>query len=194
MTSVLLVRHGQSEWNAAGRWQGQEDPELTDLGRTQARLASAAVGAVDGIFASPLRRAAETAAIVAEQIGVGPVIVTEGLMERNAGEWQGLTRTEIGRDYPGYLEEGRRPPGWEDDGEVELRVMAALDAIADMSGDGHVLAVAHAGVVFAIERLLGAEWERLANLGGRWMRRHEGTWQLGERVHLLIDETIPDQL
>lgn len=194
MTSVLLVRHGQSEWNADGRWQGQEDPPLTELGREQARRAARAVGAVDAVFASPLTRAATTAEIISEEIGVGPVAPAPGLMERHAGEWQGRTRAEIEVDFPGWLAEGRRPPGWEDDGVVEQRVLSALGEIGEAHADGHVLAVAHAGVIFAVERLLGAEWERLANLGGRWLQRRDGTWLLGERVHLLIEETIPDQL
>jgi broad specificity phosphatase PhoE len=196
VTRLLIVRHGQSEWNAAGRWQGQADPELTDLGREQAWRASRAVGAVDAIFASPLRRAAATADIISGEIGVGPVVTVDGLMERHAGEWQGLTRPEIEQAYPGYLAEHRRPPGWEDDRAVAGRVMGALDAIAvaTRGTDAHVLAVAHAGVIFAVEAELGAPWERLANLGGRWLEHDGRSWHLGERVHLLVEETIPDQI
>ena len=194
MTSLLLVRHGQSVWNADGRWQGQENPPLTDLGRDQARRASHGVGAVDAIYCSPLDRAATTAMIIAEQIGMGPILILPGLMERHAGEWQGLTRDEIEEQYPGYLDAGTRPPSWEDDDEVEARVMAALDEIAEQHPDGHVLAVAHAGVIFAVERIIGAEWERLANLGGRWLEHANGSWTIGNRVHLLISETIPDQI
>lgn len=194
VTSLLLVRHGQSEWNADGRWQGQENPPLTDLGREQARTAAAAVGAVDAIYASPLDRATTTAMIIAEQLGIGPVVMSAGLMERHAGEWQGLTRDEIEQQYPGYLSAGTRPPNWEDDDEVEARVLASLDEIAATHPGGHVLAVAHAGVIFAVERVIGAEWERLANLGGRWLEHGDGRWTIGERVHLLIEETIPDQI
>lgn len=194
MTHLLVVRHGQSEWNADGRWQGQENPPLTDLGRAQARQAARAVGAVDGIVASPLDRAATTAAIISEELGVGPVITLPGLMERHAGQWQGLTRADIEEDFPGYLAEGRRPPGWEDDAAVEERILAAFDVIAREHPFGFVVAVAHAGVIFAAERALGAEWERLANLGGRWFERKDDAWVLGARVHLLVEETIPDQL
>lgn len=197
MTRILVVRHGQSEWNADGRWQGQENPPLTELGRRQAIHAAQAVGAVDAIYASPLDRATTTAHLIAETVGIGPVVLLPGLMERHAGEWQGLTRDQIDEAFPGYLDAGRRPPGWEDDDEVERRVMDALDTIAQEHPGGHVLAVAHAGVIFAIERLLGTEWERLANLGGRWLERRPDLpqgWSIGERVHLLISETIPDQL
>ena len=195
MTHLLLVRHGQSEWNADGRWQGQEDPPLTDLGRAQARQAAKAVGAVDAVVCSPLERAAVTASIIADELGVGPVVTLDGLKERHAGTWQGLTRTEIEEEYPGYLADGRRPPGWEDDDEVEARTLGALDSIALTHPYGFVLAVAHAGVIFAVERALGAPHERLANLGGRWLLHEDGgPWRLGDRVHLLVEETVPDQL
>src|SRR4249919_1885580 len=94
-TRVLLARHGQSEWNSAGRWQGQADPPLSALGRKQAIHAAERIGAVDAIIASDLQRAAETAFIIAEAIGVGPVITEPQLRERNVGEWSGLTRDEI---------------------------------------------------------------------------------------------------
>lgn len=194
MTQLLVIRHGQSEWNSDGRWQGQENPPLTDLGLQQARDAARAIGAIDALFASPLDRAATTAAVLSEELGVGPVITLDGLMERNAGEWQGLTRDEIEDAYPGYLDSGRRPPGWEPDDEVQARVLGAFDAIATQHPYGTVVAVAHAGVIFAAEAAFGAEWERLANLGGRWLVHSDGEWQLGERVHLLISETIPDQI
>jgi len=205
VTRILVVRHGQSEWNAEGRWQGQENPPLTALGRQQAREAARAVGAVDAIYASPLERAATTAHLIAEETGVGPVVLLSGLMERHAGVWQGLTRAQIEEAFPGYLDAGRRPPGWEDDAEVEARVFEALWTIASQHPGGHVLAVAHAGVIYAIERMFGVEWERLANLGGRWVELRDpdapingepllDRWAIGERVHLLIEETIPDQL
>ena len=104
MTRVLLIRHGQSEWNADGRWQGQADPPLTDLGRHQALHAARNLGTVDAIVASDLQRASETALIIAEALGVGPVVLEPGLRERDAGEWSGLTRAEIERDWPGYLD------------------------------------------------------------------------------------------
>ncbi len=194
VTRLLVIRHGQSEWNADGRWQGQENPPLTEIGLDQARQASHAVGAVDAIYSSPLDRALTTASIIAESIGIGPVITAPGLMERNAGEWQGLTHAQIEEAYPGYLDARRRPPSWEPDEEVDSRVFAALDSIADAHPDGLVLAVAHAGVIFTIENRFETEWERLANLGGRWLDHRDGVWHIGERVHLLVNETIPDQI
>ena len=126
--------------------------------------------------------------------GRGHTAALTELMERHAGEWQGLTRAQIEERDPGALDARRRPPGWEDDGEVERRVMDALDAIAQDVPDGEVVAVAHAGVIYALERVLGGEWERLGNLGGRRIEMVDGTWRLGERVHLLAEETVPGQL
>ena len=193
-THILVVRHGQSEWNALGLWQGQEDPPLTELGRSQALEAAASVGSVDAVFASPLQRASETASIVAEQLGVGPVIELPGLMERHAGEWQGCTRAEIERDWPGYLAAGRRPPSWEDDGLVEQRAMDSLHAIASGCPGGNVLAVAHAGIIYAIERTLEVRFQKVANLSGPALVHHGGGVTMGERVHLIAHETVPEQI
>ena len=193
-TQILVVRHGQSEWNALGLWQGQEDPPLSELGRSQAAEAAASVGSVDAVFASPLHRASETAEIIADQLGVGPVIGVPGLLERHAGEWQGCTRAEIERDWPGYLASGRRPPSWEDDGLVEQRAMDSLDAIASRCPGGSVLAVAHAGIIYAIERALGAEFHTIANLAGRLLVHRAGGVTMGERIHLVQHETVPGQI
>jgi len=219
MTRVLLLRHGQSEWNADGRWQGQADPALTDLGRHQALHATRSLGVVDAIVASDLQRAAETAAIISSELGVGPIVLDADLRERHAGEWQGLTREEIERDWPGYLDppppvEGtpeaaaaasraddggprRRPPGWESDQSVVERAVAALVRVHDLVPDGEALVVTHGGLVYALERALGAPFVRLPNLGGRWVEvGPAGPEALGDRV-VLVDPselTVPNQL
>ena len=79
MTRLLLIRHGQSEWNALGKWQGQADPPLTGTGRQQAQKAGPVVGKFDAIFSSGLQRATETAVIISEIIGVGPVLMEPNL-------------------------------------------------------------------------------------------------------------------
>ena len=220
MTRVLLIRHGQSAWNAEGRWQGQADPALTDLGRHQALHASRSLGVVDAIVSSDLLRASETAMIISNQLGVGPLVLDPDLRERHAGAWQGLTRADIERDWPGYLgppapiegvkepegpasrvtEDGgprRRPPGWEADEVLVERAIAALVRIQDLVGDGEALVITHGGLVYALERRLGASFVRLPNLGGRWLDvGPDGPERLGDRV-LLVDPdelTIPDQI
>jgi broad specificity phosphatase PhoE len=196
-TRVLLVRHGQSEWNAEGRWQGQADPPLTDLGRLQAREAARALGTVDAVWASDLQRAVETATIIADQLGVGPVVVDPDLRERDAGEFSGLTRPEIAARFPGYLDDGRRPPGWEPDEALVARALRALHAIAAEVPGGDVLVITHGGLVYALEQHLGEEFVRLANAEGRWLEVGAGAaLRLGERVLLSApeDTTVPNQI
>lgn len=196
-TRILLIRHGQSEWNLLGRWQGQADPPLTDLGRAQARSAARRLGVVDAIWSSDLQRAAETATIISGELGVGPVVLDEDLRERQAGEWEGLTRDEIEDRYPGWLSppDGsapRRPPGWESDDLLAARVHRALRSIHDAVGPGEVLAVAHAGLLYTVERELGSDGSRLGNLEGRWvdLLDDQGTLarsaRLGDRVTLSL--------
>jgi broad specificity phosphatase PhoE len=206
-TRILLIRHGQSEWNLLGRWQGQADPPLTDLGRAQARSASRRLGALDAIWSSDLQRAAETATIISAELGVGPVVLDEDLRERHAGEWQGLTRDEIEEQYPGWLSppdgsRPRRPPSWEPDEDLAARVHRTLRRIHDAVGPGEVLAVAHAGLLYTVERELGADGSRLGNLEGRWLDLLDdhGTLarsaRLGDRVTLLDPDelTVPNQI
>jgi broad specificity phosphatase PhoE len=195
---MLLVRHGQSEWNALGRWQGQEDPPLTDLGRMQARVAARLIGTVDLVVSSDLQRAAETAAIISAELGVGPVVVEGDLRERHAGEWQGLTRDDIERHWPGWLDERRRPPGFEATDPFNQRVTAALDRLAHAHAGAEMLVVTHGGVIYVIEEHHGKDFERIPNLGGRHLTHHGagGGVTLGERMILVDDElaTLPQQL
>ena len=197
-TRALLIRHGQSEWNAVGRWQGQADPPLSDLGRRQAREAARAIGAVDAIYASDLQRAAETAAIIAGEIGVGPVILDPDLRERDAGEYSGLTRAEIEERFPGYLDDHRRPPNWEPDEQLLARALRALGRIARDLPGADVLVVTHGGLVYTIEGHLGTGFARLANAEGRWVEvdGRTGRLRLGERILLADPEdlTVPGQI
>jgi probable phosphoglycerate mutase len=184
VTRLLLVRHGESEWNASGKWQGWADPPLTELGQLQAQAAARAVGSVDAIVASDLHRASTTADIIARELGVGPVIVDAALRERDAGAWEGLTRTEIEAEYPGFLADGNRPDGYEDDESVLDRVVPALLTL-EAAGEA-VLVVTHGGVIGAVDRVLGQTHARTPNLGGRVVDVVDGRLVPGETI-LLID-------
>lgn len=185
---VLLIRHGQSEWNAAGRWQGQADPPLTNQGRSDARRAAATLGTFDAVGASTLQRAIETAQALADGTGVGPVLTDPRWMERTAGPWEGLTRPEIEEGWPGFLADGKRPDEWENE---EALVARSFDALADLwvqAPDGQVAIVSHSGLMMAVERHLGDPQGRFPNLGGRWLIGEAvERWTLGDRVQLLED-------
>jgi broad specificity phosphatase PhoE len=190
-----MVRHGESEWNALGRWQGQADVPLSDLGRRQAFAASAALGTVDVIAASTLERAYVTASILSEHLGVGPILVDPDLQERHAGPWQGSTRAEIERDWPGYLADGRRPEGYELDSDLVMRALAALDRVIAETDATTLLIVSHGGVICALEQHLGLPFTRLPNLAGRWFTCPEDQsattgLDLGPRVLLVEGEGV----
>lgn len=198
MTSVLLIRHGQSTWNAEGRWQGQSDPELSDVGRMQAITAARHVGAVDAIVSSDLRRARETAEILADALGVGPVVVDESLRERDAGEWTGLTRHEIEQRWPGALGERRYPAGYESEPSILERMIHALALIHRQFEGASVLAVSHGGVIRALERFLGRDEPPLPNMAGRWVDVGDQGMDARDRVLLIdpdeVELTIPKQI
>lgn len=167
-----MLRHGQSEWNASGRWQGQADPPLTDLGRLQARAAAESLSAdcppFDHIATSDLRRARETAEVLAELLGITHVHPDTRWREARAGEWEGLTRAEIERAWPGWLDAGRRPPGFEPYDDAADRFCSAVADTARAAPGAHVLVISHSGVLRAARRRLGAADFRFPNLGGAW--------------------------
>src|ERR687894_225034 len=108
MARLLLVRHGESTWNARGRWQGWADPPLTDLGRAQAEAAGPAAAPVDAVVSSDLQRARATAELMAVALGLDPaaVHVEPDVRERDVGDFTGLTRAEIEERWPGVLARG----------------------------------------------------------------------------------------
>src|SRR5205823_9954829 len=146
-TRIVLVRHGQSTWNADGRWQGQADPPLSPLGEAQARAAADACPTVDLVVSSDLRRARQTAAIIAEARQFGSPRLEPRLRETSTGEWTGLTRDEIEAAYPGWLAADRRPADFEPWEGVAERALAALGDLHAAHGPATALAVAHAGVI-----------------------------------------------
>lgn len=187
-TRLLLVRHGESTWNAVRRWQGQADPPLTERGEQQALDAVTGLlglGEFSLVGTSTLQRARRTGELLADGIGARLHDPIESLAERAAGEWEGLTRAEINERYPGYLDEDRRPPGYEDDEAVVVRAAAALTDLARRNTGSSMLVVSHGGVINALERHRGEPWVRLDNLEGRWFEyADEQLLPVGTRVRL----------
>ena len=189
-SQILVVRHGQSTWNADGRWQGQADPPLSELGIAQAEAAARGVDGVEVIWASDLERARHTASILAAARGL-EVVADPRLREREAGEWTGLTRAEIEERYPGALAERRRPPGFEVDDVLVVRALGALQDLAATLAGRTAIAVTHGGVILAVERHHGEERSPVANLEGRWIEvGRAGEFALGDRQILFDPESV----
>lgn len=161
MTCFVLIRHGETDWNVEGRWQGQVDVPLNARGLAQAdRLAEelAANLQVDEIYSSDLLRARQTAAPIASAFDL-PVWIDARLREIHQGEWQGLQVTEIEARYERLFHRRTQdpwsiaPPGGETAIQVRLRVEAALSENAARHPSGTVVIVSH-GFVLAVARTI----------------------------------------
>lgn len=189
---LLLLRHGQSTWNADGRWQGQADPPLSDLGEAQARDAAdrLAGAAFERVVASDLQRARRTAEILAGALGLG-VEVDPDLREIDVGDWTGLTRAEIESRWPGDLaawSEGRSesPLGGETRTHLADRARTTLARLAGAARpDDRILVVTHGALIRNLDRVLRVPPEPVPNLSGRWYESDgEGGLEAGRLVSL----------
>jgi broad specificity phosphatase PhoE len=152
VTTILLARHGESDWNRTMRWQGHADRPLTERGRAQAReLADRLADTeLDAVYSSDLQRARETAEIVANAQGLD-VTALRDLREVDVGSWSGLTRSQAEERFPeAYARWLAGGEGW-DDGEtyeqLSGRVVRAIASIAAEHPDERVLVVAHGGTI-----------------------------------------------
>lgn len=146
---LALIRHGRTLANVEGRWQGQGDWDLDDVGLRQADLLGEWYGRFPTVYSSPLKRATSTASRVARN-GVVPV---EALMEMHMGDWEGMTTPEIAERWPDVMKQiyedgddlprGASGESW---GQLTLRVAEAL-AKLDHGDEGPTLAVAHGGAI-----------------------------------------------
>ncbi|MDD5369541.1 MAG: histidine phosphatase family protein [Anaerolineaceae bacterium] len=150
MSELHLIRHGQTDWNIQGRYQGQADMPLNPAGLAQARaLAKAMEGqAFMAIYSSDLQRARQTAQILANRLGL-VLRLDARLREIHQGEWQGLLVTDLALRYAAEMAARRknpvaaRAPGGESVAEVAARVYAAADEIARNHPLGRILVVSH---------------------------------------------------
>ncbi len=155
---LYLARHGETDWNAAGRWQGHTDVPLNEVGRAQARaLAESLRGhPLAGVVSSDLQRAHETGRIVATALGLDVAYVDADLRERAFGVFEGLTREECETQHAEawrlWLAEKRAPGGAEDQAALTVRMVAALGRVVErLAKDGaHPLVVTHGGALRAV--------------------------------------------
>jgi probable phosphoglycerate mutase len=155
VTTLLLVRHGETDWNRDGRWQGHSDTQLNDAGRAQARRVAGELGDVDVIYSSDLARARETAKIIAAQLGDIEVNVDNRLRERSFGAWEGRTGPEIEADFAEQHARWRAGDGaGADDAEAFEafgdRVRDFLEDVLARHPGETVLVVAHGGPIRVI--------------------------------------------
>ena len=156
MTTILLARHGETDWNVERRVQGHTDRPLNETGRAQAlALADRLAGEpIDAVYSSDLVRAHETARIVADRLGL-PVTALPDLREKHFGSWEGLTDREVLDRFP-----EARTGHWGDaetTEEVSRRVLDALRRIAEAHPAGRVLVVSHGGPLRAVLRECGSD-------------------------------------
>jgi probable phosphoglycerate mutase len=190
--TLIVLRHGQTGWNAEGRIQGQLDVELTELGIEQAAQAAQRLAELrpDVIVSSDLRRAADTAAPLAAVTGL-TVRYDPRLRERDFGLWQGLTGAEAAARYPeeyARWQSGEPIDGCEVESREDLakRASAGLQDAAELAPGGTVVAVTHGGAAkHGCVALLGWPPEVLPGLAAlancRWMElRHDAVrgWQM----------------
>ena len=165
MTTLLLVRHGETDWNADGRLQGQTDRPLSDFGRAQARRLADELEseAPDAIYSSDLSRARETAEIVGETLGL-PIVLDPDLREKDWGTWEGLTAVERDRvEFVGESTEAHQE-----------RILHALRRIAERHpGEERILVVTHGGSIRRVQTAaLGLALPVVENCG-RWLCAYE---------------------
>ncbi len=211
---LILVRHGVTDWNREGRWQGRLDPPLSDDGRIEARLLAARL-ATDRelrsaqILSSTLGRALETAEAVGDALGL-PVEPEPRLMEIGAGEWEGRTHAELEATdadrYRAWRSQASdaRPPGGEALEDAVSRVRELLAELARGPGPWPTILVSHGGILRVLANLL-------FDLPGRWMwnldvdnasvsaatRVGDGPWRLdrwNDTLHLFgVERTHVDE-
>jgi broad specificity phosphatase PhoE len=171
---VVLWRHGRTEWNATGRFQGQIDVPLDGTGREQAHDTARRLAALepDLLVSSDLKRTQQTAAALAQLTGLD-LMLDERLRETYAGEWEGCTIEEIERRFPDQYAAWRagdsrvRVGGGESREEVAERIAAAVtDAAGKLPDDGLAVLTSHGGASrLGIGKLIGMPLDSYTNIG-----------------------------
>jgi broad specificity phosphatase PhoE len=161
VTTLLFVRHGETDWNAEGRLQGQTDRPLSDYGRRQAQQLAGGLESeeIEAIYSSDLSRARETAEIVGERLGL-TVELDPDLREKDWGTWEGLTALE--RDRVEFVGESTE--------EHQERMLRALRRISERHpGERRVLVVTHGGSMRRVQTAaMGMALPVVENCG-RWL-------------------------
>lgn len=206
-TTLIMIRHGETEWNRQRRMQGQADSPLSATGRAQARALAEKIAGTEfaALYASDLGRAYETARVIAQRTG-STLIADPRLRERSFGIFEGLTHEEMMRDFPHEhrLFRGIDPdyavPGGESARQCAVRAVGFLDEIIRRHADETVVAVTHGMVLASVYRhvtgqpLTAPRNFQLFNAGLNVLRCDGGCWAVetwGDVDHLGADAVTP---
>jgi len=187
-TWVTLIRHGETDWNAEGRWQGFADVPLNESGRDQARQAAEGLrrAKIDRIITSDLLRAQQTAQIINAVLAV-PLHTDPRLREINVGMWEGMTAAEIEQQYPTEYAQNRRLPytemyfpGGESRAELAARSSSALGELVAMYAGEHLLVATHGGTIrMILYDLAGYTPQgKVENCALSLLAHHAGRWRV----------------
>ena len=163
-TRILLIRHGETDWNATGRLQGHSDTPLNAVGREQARRAARRLASepVRALYSSDLARSIETATIIGRALGLR-VTTSPQLRERRYGVWEGLTSAEIQARYPEQFAKWRArstdfaPPQGETITQLLTRAFTELQTIARRHAGEVVVVITHGGLCYVLlNHILGS--------------------------------------
>lgn len=202
-TRICLVRHGETEWNAERRIQGQIDIALNATGRSQAAAAGRWLRdeAIAAVYSSDLQRAWATACAIGGALGLGPIAVPE-MRERRYGIFEGLTYAELRARHPaGYAAFEARDPDYDFETGESLRAMfdrvtGKLQELAARHAGESIVIVLHGGVLDIINRFVRAHPLHtprdflIPNAGLNWIALADGQWCIeswGETRHLEAD-------
>ena len=153
--TILFARHGQTDWNKAGRWQGHTDIPLNETGQQQAAALCQRLKSwpIDAIYTSDLQRCVQTAVPLATTLGLEP-IKTEIWRERDVGDFSGLTGEQAREQYPEIWAAATRgmidPPNGEPFAEVQRRAWRAFESVLAAHNKGMVMVVSHGGLLHAM--------------------------------------------
>jgi broad specificity phosphatase PhoE len=187
---VYVARHGETDWNAANRWQGRTDIPLNDSGRAQARALAERLRAagIATVVTSDLSRAQETGRIVAAELNVALAYVDPELRERSFGLFEGLTRAECEAQHAeawrAWLEHRTPPRGGEASDALRTRMMAAVERVGEgVAREGApALVVTHGGAMRAVVAALTGEMPPPAANAEVWVLAWEGRLIAAERM------------
>ncbi|KJC63242.1 histidine phosphatase family protein [Agreia bicolorata] len=193
MTELVLVRHGETDWNLGRRIQGGTDIPMNDTGRAQAEAAAERLADEEwhAIVTSPLDRARETARIIAERLGLGELQVDDRLVERAYGEAEGMDDAALAIRFPSMA----GVPGIERRSDVTRRVLPSLESIALEHPGQRVLVVTHGGVIsslvrYVTEKALPPAEVRIPNGSDHRFRHVDGTLVLERFNGLAVEPPV----